>query len=105
MAGRLTDQCGQAIDQVWKNGVCVTPPAEKRRWWECGFCGRAMIPQILKWPRELEPAKYVFCHGCTHCGAHGPIGRDWEDAAQRTAGQIDQQPWDRRIPAGDVVAR
>jgi hypothetical protein len=38
-----------------------------------------MKPMILRG----EPGRFV--HGCCGCGSHGPIGVDWEDAAQKTA--------------------
>lgn len=76
---QLTESHGGAIGQDWENGRCITPPSETRRWWDCPYCGGPMTPMILRG----EPGRFV--HGCCGCGSHGPIGVDWEDAAQKTA--------------------
>ena len=76
---QLTELHGGPIGQEWEKGRCITPPAPKWRWWDCVFCGGPLTPMILRG----EPGRFV--HGCCNCGAHGPIGTDWEDAAQKTA--------------------
>lgn len=35
-------------------------------------------------PAIVGPDSGRFCHNCCKCGAHGPIGQDWEEAAQKT---------------------